>query len=99
MEIQLLTVPDCPHRSPTLDHLREALERAGRPDAVVVERQILDAAEAAAVGMHGSPTVLVDGRDPFTATPEPSLSCRLYSSEAGLQGSPSIDDLVEALTG
>jgi hypothetical protein len=98
VNIELLTVPGCPHRGPTLIRLREALDRVGHGDAVVIERQVVDATEAAAVGMHGSPTILIDGRDPFAATPEASLSCRLYSSDGALDGSPSVDDLVEALT-
>src|SRR4051794_14140426 len=50
-------------------------------------------------GMTGSPTLLIDGTDPF-ARPgsEPSLSCRLYPSENGrVEGAPSVDDLRRVL--
>jgi hypothetical protein len=44
-------------------------------------------AEAVRAGMHGSPTLLIDGVDPF-AEPRarPSLSCRLYRDPAGRTG-------------
>ncbi len=50
-------------------------------------------------GMHGSPTLLVNGADPF-ATPDqpPSLSCRLYRDASGRTGpAPSVQALRQAL--
>ena len=49
--------------------------------------------------MHGSPTVLIDGSDPFAAPgADASLSCRLYRDEAGrVQGAPSAGQLRAAL--
>ena len=94
----MLTVADCPHRVPTLDRLREALARVGRPDVALTERQIANAAEASLFGMHGSPTVLVDGCDLLRSdVVDASLSCRLYRSASGLDGAPSVDALVDAL--
>ena len=70
---------------------------AGRA-AVVVEHVITDPAEAATAGMRGSPTILIDGHDPFeTPADEPSFSCRLFRTDRGLEGAPSVEDLVEAL--
>ena len=56
-----------------------------------VHKVVDDAETAAAVGMTGSPTLLVDGVDPF-AEPglAPSISCRLYRDECGAQGAPSV---------
>lgn len=93
----MLTVPDCPHRVATLDRLREALALTGRSDVVVSQRQVNDLDEALAAGMLGSPTILVEGRDIFDSSAEPSLSCRLYRSDAGLDGAPSVAALVDAL--
>jgi hypothetical protein len=49
--------------------------------------------------MHGSPTLLVDGTDPFAAPGEaPSLSCRLYRDAAGrTSGAPTVGALRRAL--
>lgn len=97
MDIEVLTVPGCPHRAETLTRLRAALA-ATRTAGVVTERVIASLADAAAAGMNGSPTVLVDGRDPFTEGPvEPSLSCRLYRSSGGVEGAPAVGALIEAL--
>ncbi len=98
VEIEVLTVPECPHRVRTMERLREALARVGRPDVAITERQVGDATEASRFGMHGSPTILVDGRDPFgDHHAEASLSCRLYRFDAGVDGAPSVDALVDAL--
>ncbi|MTV27974.1 thioredoxin family protein [Nitriliruptoraceae bacterium ZYF776] len=50
--------------------------------------------EAERLGFAGSPTVLVDGVDPFTTGDEPSgLACRVYATDDGPQGSPSLGQL------
>lgn len=48
----------------------------------VVTRVVRTDAAAAQFGMAGSPTLLVDGVDPFPAG-ECGLSCRLYRNESG----------------
>jgi hypothetical protein len=79
--------------------LSVALAATGAEGAVVSERVIANAAEAAAAGMNGSPTILVDGVDLFAVEPaEPSVSCRLYPSQDGFEGAPTVDALIAALT-
>ena len=42
--------------------------------------------EAAEAGMRGSPTLLINGVDPFAAPGQaPGLACRLYRDAAGQQ--------------
>jgi hypothetical protein len=97
MELVLLTVPACPNAAVFEERLAAAL--AGHPDAVVHRREITDEREAAEAGMHGSPTLLIGGADPF-AVPgaPPSLSCRLYRDPAGrTSGAPSVEALRQAL--
>lgn len=92
MKIEILHVPDCPNL-PLLDQrLHKAL--AGRP-AVVTHRLVADVDTAARTGMTGSPTLLLDGKDPYAREGlEPSLSCRLYPQEDGhIEGAPSVDAL------
>jgi hypothetical protein len=95
VDIDLLHVPDCPNRAPTRRNLDVALADSGIT-ARVREREVIDAAEAARVGMHGSPTVLIDGCDPF-GRDGASLSCRLYRDATGVHGAPTVAQLVEAL--
>jgi hypothetical protein len=51
--------------------------------------------------MHGSPTILVDGVDPFAGPgAAASLSCRLYrNSEGRADGAPSVRQLRRAIGG
>jgi hypothetical protein len=63
MELTVLAVPGCPNAPVLEQRLAEAL--AGRPAPTVARRVIADADEAARWGMRGSPTLLIDGRDPF----------------------------------
>jgi hypothetical protein len=100
MDIEILVVPDCQHAAPATGRVLDALDRAGL-SARVTETVIESPAVAEARGMRGSPTILVDGRDPFASDgDEPgSISCRLYSSEDGLSGLPSVDQLIAVLAG
>lgn len=97
MELTVVAVPDCPN-APLLE-ARLALALAGQP-GVTVRRLVLDdPAEAARWGMHGSPTLLVEGRDLF-AGPDavPALACRMYPGESGrLEGAPTVTALRHAL--
>lgn len=96
MNIELLHVPDCPNRIEARQNLDAALARAGI-DAVVHERVVISAEEAAATGMSGSPTVLIDGIDPFETEAPASLACRLYRDTAGVRGAPSVEALTARL--
>ena len=97
MELTLLTVPASPHAAVFEERLAAAL--AGHPGTVVRRRVVADVQEAAEAGMHGSPTLLVDGVDPFAAPGQPpSLSCRLYRDATGrADGAPPVDALRRVL--
>jgi hypothetical protein len=98
VDITVLVVPDCPHRALIHERLDRALASAGVVGPHLHEHEVRSADEAAHLGMHGSPTVLIDGQDPFqTGNDQPSLSCRLYRNDEGISGAPSIAQLVEAL--
>lgn len=94
----MLHVPACPNLGPAIARLREAVADTGVAATVRVV-EIATAAAAVRAGMRGSPTILIDGEDPFpVGSDEPSLSCRLYESAGGLDGSPSVAQLREALS-
>ena len=96
MRIEILTVPDCPNRTIARRRLDEALATT-RTRAEVIEAEVHYVRAAERLGMRGSPTILIDGGDPF-GRPEVSISCRLYATEAGIEGAPSVEQLVEALS-
>lgn len=79
MKLEVLHVTDCPNLEPMLDRLSQAT------DLPIDIREVTTDEEAATVGMNGSPTLLVDGVDPF-ASPEEcasGVSCRLYRDREG----------------
>jgi hypothetical protein len=96
MAITVLHVPDCPNLGLLRARLAEALDRLGG-SVPVEERVVVEAEEAARLGFGGSPTLLVDGRDPFPTTAAGWLTCRLYPTPSGPQGAPTVDDLIEVL--
>ena len=97
LELTLLTVPDCPNAAVYEQRLVAAL--AGRSQLVVRRREIADEREASEAGMRGSPTLLINGVDPFAAPGQaPGLACRLYRDAAGrVAGAPPVEALRRAL--
>jgi hypothetical protein len=97
LDLSLLTVPGCPNGPVMLERLAEVL--ADYPDARVTRLVVHDEADALRLGLHGSPTLLVNGIDPFSAPGNPaSVSCRVYRDEYGQsQGAPSVAALRLAL--
>ncbi|WP_020385907.1 alkylmercury lyase family protein [Kribbella catacumbae] len=93
MRLEVLHIPDCPNLSPMLRHLAEAT------DLPITTRVILNDSAAVAFGMAGSPTLLIDGVDPFPPDDcECGLSCRLYRDEDGqIVPAPSIEQLRDAI--
>lgn len=96
MPIQLLYFDGCPNWQITDERLREALGRIGRDDRVEY-RRVQTPEEADAMGFHGSPTLLVNGSDPFPATGNVGLACRVYPTPDGPAGAPTVDQLVEVV--
>lgn len=89
----------CPNWQLAEARLRSALQRVGR-DGFRIERERVDTPEdAKQVGFfRGSPTVLIDGEDPFADPASPTgLSCRRYQTEAGPDGAPSVAQLEAVL--
>lgn len=99
MKVELLYFDGCPNWEVAEERLAQALKAVGRDDLTVRLRQVETAQDAANTGFTGSPTVLVDGRDPFaTGHEQIGLACRVYSTPQGLAGSPSLEQLVEVLS-
>jgi hypothetical protein len=94
----MLYFDDCPHWRVTDERLRQALSLIGADDRAI-DYRTEDTPEAAeAVKFRGSPTVLVDERDPFLDSDAPvGLSCRVYRTEEGLAGSPTVEQLITVL--
>ena len=98
MKVELLYLDGCSNWRLTEERLITALRLANRSHVTVVRRRVDTDEQAAALGFVGSPTVLIDGRDPFVTGGESvGLACRLFRTAAGFEGAPTIEQLVEAL--
>ena len=101
MDVHLLYIAGCPNVEIARDRIAAAAEETGVA-VTLREHEVSDEARAVELGMRGSPTVLASGVDVGgpaggdVAAPG-SLSCRLYRSEAGVEGAPSLADLVAGL--
>ena len=96
--VTLMYLDHCPNWPLAADRLRAAIARVGTAGVRIDWKPVHTVTAAAAAGFAGSPTLLIDGKDPF---PRPShvngLCCRFYETENGPSGAPSIGQLVHAL--
>ena len=83
MRIELLWFSGCPNWQKTDARLRQAVLLAG-VDGDVVLIEVTTPEDAERFRFRGSPTVLVDGRDPFAEVSDPvGLSCRVFRTPDG----------------
>ena len=96
--ITIQHVPDCPNVALACERLAEVLRHLGDPLVEVSTEEIADTVDASRCAFPGSPTILFDGIDPFgTTRTTPAFACRTYRTEVGLEGAPSVDQLLAAL--
>lgn len=97
MRIVLQYFAGCPNWQTTRDHLATLVSEG--LDASIEHEPIESHEEAVEKGFAGSPTVRVDGIDPFAEETAPAgLTCRIYQTEKGPAGTPTLDQLRTALT-
>jgi hypothetical protein len=92
MKVELLYFQDCPNWKVADRRLRSLADELG---LTLDCRVVSTPEEAEAVGFHGSPTILVEGRDPFARVDEPpvGLTCRIYQTPDGPAGAPTLEQL------
>lgn len=96
MNVTLLHFDGCPSWQTADERLRVLADELG----FTIDRRTVDTAgEAEDLGFRGSPTILVDGRDPFARGDEPvGLSCRIYQTSEGPRGVPRLEQLRDAFS-
>jgi hypothetical protein len=98
MDVELLVVPDCPNESAAGVLLRAALDDVGLIGVEVRTTVIRTQDDAKRRDFIGSPTILVDGTDPFAQSGRPpALACRIYFTPTGPSGIPDLTQLRRAL--
>jgi hypothetical protein len=97
-DITIMVLDDCPNRDLALDRVTAAARNLGA--SMVIDGpqvRVLSSHAATVEGFRGSPTILVDGTDPFPVADGTTVACRLYATERGLEGAPSVRQLEEVL--
>lgn len=89
----------CPNWPEAVQLVRSVLDDAGMSSVPVGLEAVETESDAQRLAFLGSPTILIDGRDPFDpGGATVGLACRVYPTSAGLRGVPSRSDLKSALT-
>ena len=96
MEVVLQYFDDCPNWKQAAAHL-DLLAAEAR--GLVVSLQRVETIEdAERLSFRGSPSILVDGIDPFAPNDAPvGLACRVYPTPNGPAGSPTLEQLRTAI--
>jgi hypothetical protein len=98
VDVRLLYFDGCPNWRLAEWRLREAVQLC-RPGTDVQLVSVGTPEDAERLAFRGSPTVLVDGRDPFADACSPvGLACRLFPTPDGLRGAPTVEQLVAVLS-
>lgn len=96
VNVTLLYFDDCPNWKTADDHLRMLAKE--NPNMILERRIVATAEDAEATQFRGSPSIIVDGTDPFAEPDAPvGLSCRIYQTPNGPAGSPTLDQLRSAI--
>ena len=86
MEITLLHFDDCPNWE-TVDRQLDELQSVYEFEVTRIKVNSIE--DAVRLQFRGSPSILIDGVDPFARAEDPvGLSCRIYRTPKGLQGAP-----------
>lgn len=98
MDVELLVVADCPNGTGAAALLCTALRDVGLGRVEITTTVITSPEHAGRRGFTGSPTILIDGNDPFPEPDQPSaLACRVYPTPSGPRGIPDLRMLRQAL--
>ncbi len=88
----------CPNWQTTLTRLKGLLTVLGDGNSDVTLERVETPQDAERLRFVGSPTILLNGRDPFEEPGgEYGLACRIYRTAEGPAGSPTTEQLREAL--
>jgi hypothetical protein len=98
VQITLRYFEGCPNWRLAETRVKEALAAAGGPEGAIAYERVESHEQAERLGFRGSPTLLVDGEDPFAEKGAPvGLACRIYRTEEGPEGAPTVAQLRAAL--
>jgi hypothetical protein len=98
VDVRLLYFDDCPNWRLAEARLTEALAGIGDDGSAVIYELVSTPEQAERARFRGSPTILVNGRDPFAGPDDPvGLSCRIYRGPGGVEHAPTVAQLRSVL--
>lgn len=93
VRVEVLYFEGCSNWQVAASRVQAALAELGGEHQLQL-REVRSPEEAEGMGLRGSPTVLVDGRDPFAGPDDQvGFSCRLFSTPLGPQGAPTLEQI------
>jgi hypothetical protein len=96
MHVTLQYFDGCPNWAETERHLQRLADE--HPELTISRHRVGTPDDADRLGFRGSPSVLVDGVDPFAAPDTPTaFACRVYQTPSGPAGSPTFEQLCAVL--
>jgi len=97
-DVELRYFDSCPHWQLADSRLQEAIAQEGF-DAEITYTKVQTAEDADRLDFIGSPSIVIKGVDVWRPRgAEPGLACRMYATDDGPQGSPTVKQLRAALT-
>ncbi len=97
MKITLQYFDSCPNWKVTDERVKTVISAHAR-EAELHYQLIESPDDAEKYGFHGSPTLLVDGVDPFaTENTEVGFACRLYFTDSGPAEAPTVEQIARSL--
>ncbi|MFC6354670.1 hypothetical protein [Luethyella okanaganae] len=98
MKVEILHIDECQNWVEAGKRVRAALDSAGLGSVGIGFRLLATRDEAANAPFAGSPTILIDGSDAFPdGARTADLACRVYRTETGLAGIPSVEQIAEGI--
>lgn len=98
MRLTLRYFDGCPNWQTAEARLRETLTGLGLDGWEIIFEKVSSSEDAERLHFRGSPTILIDGVDLFADDDAPfGLACRVYQTEQGFEGAPSIAQLTDLL--
>ena len=98
MDVRLRYFDGCPSWKTTYERLHDVLDELGLSAVEPILERVETPEEAERLRFVGSPTLLIDGRDPFDGSETTfGLACRIYETPDGLAGSPTRQQLLDVL--
>ena len=92
-KLELRYFEGCPNWKIADERLRQAI-RAEDVDCAITYTKVETLEDAQRLRFIGSPSILINGTDPFrTENAQPGLACRIFNTENGPDGAPSITQL------